>query len=111
MYSYSGKMSDSLRDRESGIQSSLPPPPLTYINLYTDENIRRGRAPKPPPIPPSHETYSMFGTQFHADDAIIRPLESQVACSPITLVVISQRQITEGKSYPFYLGNSASLSK
>ncbi|KAI4489841.1 mediator of RNA polymerase II transcription subunit 7 [Polistes fuscatus] len=55
--------------------SSLPLPPLQYINLYTDENIHRGRAPKPPP--PAHDSYSMFGNVFNADDSIIRPLEAQ----------------------------------
>ncbi|KAJ8866277.1 hypothetical protein PR048_032120 [Dryococelus australis] len=55
--------------------SSLPLPPMQYINQYTDENIRRGRAPRPPPI--IHDHYSMFGNNFNADDAIIRPLESQ----------------------------------
>ncbi|CAG2061855.1 unnamed protein product [Timema podura] len=55
--------------------SSLPLPPVQYINQYTDENIRRGRAPRPPPV--IHDTYSMFGNAFNADDTIIRPLESQ----------------------------------
>ncbi|KAG8230757.1 hypothetical protein J437_LFUL009817 [Ladona fulva] len=55
--------------------SSLPLPPVQYINQYTDENIRRGRAPRPPPL--IHDTYSMFGNSFNADDTIIRPLESQ----------------------------------
>nr|XP_034191214.1 mediator of RNA polymerase II transcription subunit 7 [Osmia lignaria] len=55
--------------------SSLPLPPVQYINLYTDENVRRGRAPRPPP--PIHDTYSMFGNTFNADDTIIRPLEAQ----------------------------------
>ncbi|KAH0558064.1 mediator of RNA polymerase II transcription subunit 7 [Cotesia glomerata] len=55
--------------------SSLPLPPLQYINLYTDENVRRGRAPKPPP--PILDSYSMFGNGFTADDTIIRPLEAQ----------------------------------
>lgn len=56
--------------------SSLPLPPMQYINLYTDENIRRNRAPKPPL--PCHDTYSMFGNNFNADDSIIRPLDIQV---------------------------------
>lgn len=56
--------------------SSLPLPPVQYINLYTDENVKRGRAPKPPP--PIHDTYKMFGNTYSADDAIIRPLETQV---------------------------------
>lgn len=55
--------------------SSLPLPPVQYINLYTDENVRRGRAPRPPP--PIHDTYTMFGNVFNADDTIIRPLEAQ----------------------------------
>ncbi|KAJ8676375.1 hypothetical protein QAD02_012162 [Eretmocerus hayati] len=55
--------------------SSLPLPPVQYINLYTDENVRRSRAPKPPP--PIHDNYSMFGNVFNADDTIIRPLEAQ----------------------------------
>ena len=29
--------------------SSLPLPPMQYINLYTDENVKRGRIPEPPP--------------------------------------------------------------
>lgn len=61
---------------EASQVSSLPLPPLQYINLYSDENIRRGRGPRPPP--PIHEsTYKMFGNPFNADDTIIRPLESQ----------------------------------
>lgn len=56
--------------------SSLPLPPMQYINQYTDDNIRRGRAPRPPP--PIQESYSMFGNAFNMDDTIIRPLESQV---------------------------------
>lgn len=57
--------------------SSLPLPPMQYINQFTDDNIRRGRAPRPPP--PIHDTYSMFGNAFNMDDTIIRPLESQVS--------------------------------
>ncbi|KAF6216322.1 hypothetical protein GE061_000663 [Apolygus lucorum] len=54
---------------------SLPLPPQQFITNYTDDNIKRGRAPRPPP--PVHETYSMFGNTFNADDTIIRPLEQQ----------------------------------
>ena len=56
--------------------SSLPLPPVQYITLFSDENIRRGKAPKPPPQ--IQDNYSMFGRAFSADDTIIRPLESQV---------------------------------
>lgn len=55
--------------------SSLPLPPMQYINVYTDENVRRNRAPQPPR--PIHDNYSMFGNSFNADDTIIRSLESQ----------------------------------
>lgn len=53
---------------------SLPLPPSQYINLYTDDNIRKNRAPKPPP--PITDTYSMFGNTFNNED-MIRSLESQ----------------------------------
>lgn len=56
--------------------SSLPLPPMQYVNQYTDEIIRRGRAPKPPP--PIQDTYHMFGNAFNPEESIIRPLESQV---------------------------------
>ncbi|KAJ8927100.1 hypothetical protein NQ314_020372 [Rhamnusium bicolor] len=55
--------------------SSLPLPPMQYVNQYTDEIIRRGRAPKPPP--PIQDTYHMFGNAFNTEESIIRPLESQ----------------------------------
>lgn len=53
---------------------SLPLPPAQYINLYTDENIRKNRAPRPPP--PNLDTYSMFGN-IYSNDEMIRSLESQ----------------------------------
>lgn len=56
--------------------SSLPLPPMQYVNLYTDDQIRRSRAPKPPP--PIQDTYHMFGNAFNTEESIIRPLESQV---------------------------------
>lgn len=55
--------------------SSLPLPPMQYINQYTEEMIRRGRAPRPPP--PIHDQYQMFGVTFNTEESIIRPLESQ----------------------------------
>lgn len=56
--------------------SSFPLPPLQYVNLYTDENVLKGRAPPPPP-PITEGTYMSFGTQITINDAIITPLESQ----------------------------------
>ncbi|XP_005993120.1 mediator of RNA polymerase II transcription subunit 7 [Latimeria chalumnae] len=55
--------------------SALPLPPMQYIKEYTDENIRKNLAPKPPP--PIKDNYMMFGNQFQCDDLIIRPLENQ----------------------------------
>ena len=63
---------------ETELKSTFPAPPSQYINLFTDENVRRGRVLKPPP--PIHTEYTMFGAQFNADDTIIRPLETQVNC-------------------------------
>lgn len=61
---------------ETAQVSSLPLPPMQYYNFYTDENVRRNRAPlRPRPI---QDSYSMFGHTFNADDTIIRSLESQV---------------------------------
>ncbi|KAG8194104.1 hypothetical protein JTE90_003045 [Oedothorax gibbosus] len=60
---------------EAAQVSSLPLPPLQYVNLYTDENIQKGRAPSPPKC--NMESYTMFGAQYNAEDPIIRPLESQ----------------------------------
>ncbi|OCT88138.1 hypothetical protein XELAEV_18016771mg [Xenopus laevis] len=55
--------------------SALPIPPMQYIKEYTDENIRKSLAPKPPV--PIKDSYMMFGNQFQCDDLIIRPLETQ----------------------------------
>lgn len=55
--------------------SSMPNPPLLYIRHYTEEAVRRGTAPRPPP--PILDTYSMFGITINNDDAIIQSLESQ----------------------------------
>lgn len=55
--------------------SALPLPPMQYIKEYTDDNVRKGLAPKPPP--PIRDNYTMFGNPFQCDDLIIRPLESQ----------------------------------
>ncbi|XP_013393797.1 mediator of RNA polymerase II transcription subunit 7-like [Lingula anatina] len=64
-----------MADGQQQTSSSYPLPPMQFINHYTDENVARGRIPKPPP--PIQDSYAMFGNTFHADDVIIRPLESQ----------------------------------
>jgi len=55
--------------------SSMPIPPMNYVKMFTDEAIKRGTAPKPPP--PIQDSYSMFGVTINNDDAIIQSLESQ----------------------------------
>ncbi|XP_043844711.1 mediator of RNA polymerase II transcription subunit 7 isoform X1 [Dromiciops gliroides] len=70
-----GEVLGSFKMGEPQQVSALPPPPMQYIKEYTDENIRKGLAPKPPP--PIKDSYMMFGNQFQCDDLIIRPLESQ----------------------------------
>lgn len=62
---------------QEAVQMSLPLPPAHYVNLYTDENIRKNRAPKPPPPIMDGTTYTMFGNPYNNEETIIRPLESQ----------------------------------
>ncbi|XP_037087061.1 mediator of RNA polymerase II transcription subunit 7-like [Pollicipes pollicipes] len=62
---------------DAGVSSSLPLPSIKTYGLYTDDSYRRGLAPPPPPVPPTHDTYSMFGSAFCMDDPIIQPLENQ----------------------------------
>ena len=44
--------------------SSMPLPPMQYVNLYTDENVKKGRAPKPPP-PVKVISYNIFGSFYY----------------------------------------------
>lgn len=60
---------------ETAQVSSLPLPPMQYVTLFSEENTKRGRTPRPPP--PITDNYSMFGNPYNTDDAVIRPLESQ----------------------------------
>lgn len=62
-----------MAQQESQVMS-LPLPPVQYINLFSEENIRRNRAPRPPP--PIQDMYSMFGIQYNNEE-MIRSLESQ----------------------------------
>merc|ERR1712071_695991 len=65
----------ALKMSETAQVSSLPLPPMQYVTLFSEENMKRGRTPRPPP--PITDAYSMFGNPYHTDDAVIRPLESQ----------------------------------
>ena len=42
--------------------ASFPEPPASLYKLYTEENVRSGLAPKPPP--PVKGKYYMFGAPF-----------------------------------------------
>lgn len=55
--------------------SSLPLPPAQYIAMYTDDHVKRGKAPPPPTI--IRDAYSVFSVRHHPNDPIIQPLESQ----------------------------------
>ena len=87
---------------EERVVSSFPDPPASLYKLYTDENVRSGKAPNPPA--PNKGKYHMFGAVFdvsistncptivlnvcsllQTEDAMIRPLEEQGferLCSP-----------------------------
>ena len=72
--------------QEMELKSTFPAPPTQYINQYSDDNLRRGRAPRPPQPPYAlHTEYTMFGVPFSADDPIIRPLDSQVSASCVQI--------------------------
>jgi len=66
----SGEVSDNAAQ-----VSSMPLPPMQYIMDYTDEAIKRGTCPKPPP--PILDSYTMFGQPFSSEDCIVASLESQ----------------------------------
>lgn len=48
-------------EEDQGV-SPFPNPPSVFYKLYTDENVKSGRAPAPPP--PVQGSYSMFGAKF-----------------------------------------------
>ena len=47
---------------EERVVSSFPDPPASLYKLYTDENVRSGKAPNPPA--PIKGKYHMFGAVF-----------------------------------------------
>lgn len=57
------------------LSSTYPLAPMDYVNMYTNENIKSGKAPPPPPI--IKDNYTCFGKPIDPNDVLIRPLESQ----------------------------------
>ena len=55
--------------------STLPLPPNQYIMMYTDDNVKRGKAPPPPSI--IRDAYSVFSgkesVHSHRPDLVIGP--------------------------------------
>lgn len=60
---------------QSAFQSKYPMAPMEYVNQYSSENVKSGRAPPPPPI--IKEAYTCFGKIIDPNDVLIRSLESQ----------------------------------
>ena len=80
------------------LSSTYPSAPLVYINNYSNENVRHGQIPPPPPIIRVNilnksnklfclkilfnlyyflkDSYSCFGRQIEPDDVLIKPLEA-----------------------------------
>ena len=81
---------------EERVVSSFPDPPASLYKLYTDENVRSGKAPKPPaPIKGKYHDVSIsikcstivlnVCSLLQTEDAMIWPLEEQGLerlCSP-----------------------------
>lgn len=38
------------------LSSTYPSAPMEYVNMYTNENVKSGRAPPPPPVIKVHST-------------------------------------------------------
>jgi len=57
------------------ISSTFPLAPMLYINNYSNENVRAGLTPPPPPIIKGN--YTCFGKVIDPNDVLIRPLDSQ----------------------------------
>ena len=77
----------------------MPGPPMQYIRCYTEEAVKRGAAPRPPP--PIPDTYSMFGLTINNDDAIIQTLESQ-ARRTVPIPVREKVFFGSGSAYMFF---------
>jgi mediator of RNA polymerase II transcription subunit 7 len=57
------------------LQSTYPPAPMEYVNLFTNENVKLGKVPPPPPI--IKDSYMSFGKPIDPNDVLIRSLETQ----------------------------------
>lgn len=57
------------------LSSTYPLAPMDYVNMYTNENVKTGKAPLPPPI--IKDTYSCFGKPIDPNDVLIRSLDQQ----------------------------------
>ncbi|XP_053214710.1 mediator of RNA polymerase II transcription subunit 7-like [Panonychus citri] len=55
---------------------NYPSPPNHLFELYTEENVAKGKVPEPPK-PIVEGNFSMFGVTITNDDTIIRPLEAR----------------------------------
>ena len=72
----SAATSSTTQQQNENLQvSSMPLPPMKFVEKYTDENVRKGIAPAPPP--PISDSYNMFGNVFKEEDCIVSSLESQ----------------------------------
>lgn len=68
-------MGDNNMEPETKLSSTYPLAPMDYVNLYTNENIKTGKAPLPPPI--IKDTYECFGKEIDPNDVLIRSLDQQ----------------------------------
>lgn len=64
-------------DQSRELSSIFPLPPMRYIKLYTDQNLKNKCTPPPPKPFPNNGNFLMFGQTIAIDDTIIRSLESQ----------------------------------
>lgn len=48
------------------VVSTFPSPPSEYYSCYTEENVRNGSAPNPPPV--IEGSYEIYGMKFDVSD-------------------------------------------
>ena len=59
----------------SQLSSTYPPAPMEYVNMFSDDNVKLGKTPPPPPI--ITDGYMSFGKHIDQNDMLIRSLQSQ----------------------------------